>query len=292
LARIGTWNVRWFPDGVPGKRPSRGAGTDLEWLACAIALLDVDVLAVQEWKTHPAAAAATARLTAALDRATRGRWRAAFDDCENGPGQHVGLLYDESRVTARALRTYAGLNPHGVACQDQLRPGFGAHLRFPGGLDLHVISVHLKSGSDRRSLTLRQRSLAALPSVLAEARAAVADEDVLFAGDFNTMGCGRCSPAVPPPAELQDFRQRLAGAGLRAVPPTSACTHYYQGVGALLDHFVVGGELAELPGGAVAEVGGVCGEIACAPRRQRSLVEQRLSDHCPLVLTLLDQDRD
>lgn len=291
-ARIGTWNVRWFPDGVPGKRPPPDAATDLEWLACAIALLDVDVLAVQEFKTHPAAVAATAQLTAALDRSAGGRWRAAFDDCENVAGQHVGLLYDAARVSARGFTTYGGLNPHGVACQDQLRPGFGAHFRFPGGLDLHVISVHLKSGGERRSLTLRQRSVTALPGAVSEARAVVADEDVVFAGDFNTMGCGSCSPPVSAGEELEDFRRRLVGPGLRAVAPTVGCTEYFRGHGALLDHFVVAGALAELPAGASAEVSGVCGAVACAPRRSRSLAEERLSDHCPLVLSLVDRDWD
>src|SRR5262245_58720789 len=35
-ARLGTWNIRWFPDGKPGKRV-QSAGTDLAWLGCAIA---------------------------------------------------------------------------------------------------------------------------------------------------------------------------------------------------------------------------------------------------------------
>lgn len=291
-ARIGTWNVRWFPDGAPGKRPLPDAATDLQWLACAIALLDVDVLAVQEFKTHPAAIAATAQLTAALDRHAGGRWRAAFDDCANVTGQHVGLLYDAARVSARGFTIYGGLNPHGVACQDQLRPGFGAHFRFPGGLDLHVISVHLKSGGERRSLTLRQRSVTALSGAVSEARAVVADEDVVFAGDFNTMGCASCSPPVSAAEELEELRRRLDGPGLRAVAPSVGCTEYFRGRGALLDHFVVAGALAELPAGATAEVSGVCGAVACAPGRSRSLAEERLSDHCPLVLSLVDRDRD
>ena len=49
--RIGTWNVRWFPDGVPGVAPERRRNpTNIEWLACAIAYINVDVLGMQEIK--------------------------------------------------------------------------------------------------------------------------------------------------------------------------------------------------------------------------------------------------
>src|SRR5690606_4307078 len=44
--RFGSWNVRFFPDGGPSG-PSKP--TDVAWLACAIAFMQVDVLAVQEF---------------------------------------------------------------------------------------------------------------------------------------------------------------------------------------------------------------------------------------------------
>ncbi|MEO1173131.1 MAG: hypothetical protein AAFX94_13935, partial [Myxococcota bacterium] len=49
--RIAVWNVRWFPDGsIDGV--SRAGGTDLDWLACGMAWLNADVIAVQEFKMH------------------------------------------------------------------------------------------------------------------------------------------------------------------------------------------------------------------------------------------------
>ncbi|MBN1612185.1 MAG: SH3 domain-containing protein, partial [Polyangiaceae bacterium] len=42
-ARVGSYNLRWFPDGRPGHGGGK-ANKDLDWLACAIASLDVDVL--------------------------------------------------------------------------------------------------------------------------------------------------------------------------------------------------------------------------------------------------------
>lgn len=52
--RIAAWNIRWFPDGDlnntdPAKR------TDLPWLACAIAWMNVDILALEEIRTSSAA---------------------------------------------------------------------------------------------------------------------------------------------------------------------------------------------------------------------------------------------
>jgi hypothetical protein len=291
-ARVGTWNVRWYPDGVPGKRSKEGTATDLDWLACSIALLGVDVLAVQEFKTHPGAVAATAELTGTLDRLTGGHWRAELDECENVAGQHVGVLYDAARVQALGFATYGGINPHGIACKDQLRPGFGGYFRFPGGLDLHLISVHLKSGGERRSLTLRQQSLAALPAAIEQAQQLAVDTDVVFAGDFNTMGCSRCSPKVTPAEELADVGTRGGSGGRQRVPPTVACSEYYRGRAGLLDHFVVTRDLAEMPSGTRARAGGICGELACARLRASLPAQHHLSDHCPVVLELDDVDRD
>ena len=44
---VGTWNIRWFPDGDMTPGPST-IPTDLRWLSCVIAWMNVDVLAVQE----------------------------------------------------------------------------------------------------------------------------------------------------------------------------------------------------------------------------------------------------
>src|SRR5690606_40904374 len=45
--RVGSWNVRWFPNGSADVRRHREA-SNVGWLACAIAALRLDVLAVQE----------------------------------------------------------------------------------------------------------------------------------------------------------------------------------------------------------------------------------------------------
>ncbi|MCC6214428.1 MAG: endonuclease/exonuclease/phosphatase family protein [Polyangiaceae bacterium] len=296
-ARVGTWNVRWFPDGGPGSRPHEEKATDVAWLACTIAWLDVDVLAVQEFKASARAQRGTSALLDELGRLTRHQWRVRLDGCPNADGQHVGLLWREERATSLGFVELAELNPHGEACKDQLRPGLAGYFRFPGGLDLHLVSVHLKSGPERRSYDLRRRSVAALPAALRAlaAGAPEIDADVLVAGDLNTMGCRKCSPAGTAEEELQVLERELAALRpeLVRVAADPACTEYYGGKGGLLDHFLAARSLTELPRGRPARAAGLCGEAAC--RRVRGEMPasyERLSDHCPLVLELEDRDAD
>lgn len=260
-------------------------GTDILWLACAIAALDVDVLAVQEIKTLPRARERTAELLAELDRLTGGRWRAEFDDCPQLATQHVGLLWNEARVTLSQLHTEPALNPHGAPCKDSLRPGFVADARFPDGSTARIVSVHFKSGPERRSLELRRTSFAALEDVVKRARRDAPAAQLIFAGDFNTMGCSSCSPKVSAEEELASVQVQLASFGLRWLPTEPRCTEYYRDRGHLLDGFVVTDALAEradLP----AQAEGLCRELGCArtPQVGRAPAMRQLSDHCPVVI--------
>lgn len=295
VARVGTWNVRWFPDGKPGKG-QEGKGTDLAWLACVIAWSNVDALAVQEFKATERAKNAVLELRRALDRHTRGSWDAAFDDCPNTDSQHVGLIFDGKRVRAQGATTLAELNPHGVACKNNLRPGFSMHVSFPGGLDFHFVSVHTKSGSERRSLDLREKSLAAIPAAYRSLQGVNQDADVLLAGDFNTMGCKDCSPPVSSDEELARTDRTLGGLAtpFRRVPADKPCSEYHEGKGTLLDHFVLSKAFAEPGKEPRVVVSGICGDSACAvgPPEGPGAAQRELSDHCPLFLDIPDRDLD
>jgi endonuclease/exonuclease/phosphatase family metal-dependent hydrolase len=283
-ARFASWNLRWFPDGEPGA----GAGrTDLAWLACAISWLDVDVLAVQEVKQTPAAQRALAQLLADVNRLSGGRFVARLDDCGSRVPQHVGLVWNEARVSASAVETVAALNPRGSACQDQLRPGLAAQLRLQGGLDLTVVSAHFKSKTDARAFALRGKSFAAVPGVVSELAARARDTDVLLLGDLNTMGCRSCSPQVTAVEEQASVRQQLHSAGLLLLPADAAGTELYGGRPTWLDHAVAGTRMREVPAGARVHVAGFC-----ASADVKSEARRALSDHCPIVLDLIDQDLD
>jgi endonuclease/exonuclease/phosphatase family metal-dependent hydrolase len=293
--RIGTWNVRWFPYGTTGRDLAHG--TDLGWLACAIASLDVDVLAVQEFVQDPAGRGALLDLRARLDAITGGLWRAQLDDCPGNGFQHVGFLFDSERVQLHSPRELAALNPGKSACERSLRPGFGAYARFASGPDLHLIALHFDSGVSERDFTHRARSVAALGRVVPELADVEPDPDLLLLGDFNTMGCKDCEPRVAADAEIERMDARLGDFSLTrltASPPAQTCSQYYRGKAGTLDHIVARTGMEELLPDANVEVHGVCRELACGPAAVGEDVDawERLSDHCPLVIELRKRDRD
>jgi endonuclease/exonuclease/phosphatase family metal-dependent hydrolase len=289
-ARFASWNLHWFPDGGPGRKE---AGGDVEWLACALSWLDVDVVAVQEVKQSPHADQALATLLSELNRWSSARYVARLDDCGRRVSQHVGLIWNEARVKASDVVTVAALNPHGSACQNQLRPGLAARLRFPGGLDLAVVSAHFKSMADQHGFGLRGASFEAVPGVLRSLTGAARDSDFLLLGDLNTMGCDECMPAISSREELAAVTERLLADGVRVVPADAEGSELYRGRLTLLDHALAATAMRELVPGTRSHLVGACaaGAAALSPRAAKK-ARRHLSDHCPLVLDLSDRDLD
>ena len=291
--RIGTWNIRWFPHGTPGGH-DEARRTDLDWLACAIAALEVDVLAVQEILQNPAGRGALLDLLERLGTLTGGKWVAHLDDCADG-GQHVGMLYDSSRLTVEVPQALAALNPGRSACDRNLRPGYGAYLRFKEGPDLYLIAVHLDSGVKRRDFDNRQRSIQRLGDALQVLGRHRRDADAIVLGDFNVMGCKKCTPEVSHQAEVAALDRVIKGARLRRLemPSKLGCTHYYNSKGGSLDLVLASVLMKELAVGTRVEPFGPCRDLSCGRMpRERLAAYQRLSDHCPLVVDLTAQDLD
>jgi endonuclease/exonuclease/phosphatase family metal-dependent hydrolase len=292
--RIGTWNVRWFPYGASRERDSERA-TDVAWLACAIAALDVDVLAVQEFVQDPGGRNALADLRERLDRLTHGRYRSEFDSCPASGFQHVGFLFDTRRVRMSPARELAALNPGRSACDRSLRPGVGLYARFASGPDLHLVSVHLDSGMVARDFAHRQAFPSALSQVQRELLRDEPDTDLLVLGDFNSMGCDGCSPKVSAAEELRALDAQLSQRSFERLPlpAEQPCTHYFRGRSSVLDHIVARAGMDEIGSKVRVEVHGPCRELACE-RSSSSVLPafERLSDHCPLVVELLPVDRD
>ena len=284
-ARIGSWNVKWFPDGDGPGQP-----TDLAWLACGIAYLGPDVLAVQEFKRTERARLAAEELCARLGTLTGDEWRYRLDDCPSRGAQHVGFVWNASRAEVSAFRMLASLNPHAGACDGQLRPGLAGYFRFRGGLDAQVVSLHFKSKTDERSFGLRRRSWQGLRVATAELLRGNADTDWIFAGDYNSMGCERCAAPVSAEDERGQLGRALIAARLQLLPANAAFTEYSRGR-ALLDHFAVSTATRELPPAAMVRVEGYCAEPA-RPRRRPHPAREQLSDHCPILLDLRDRDLD
>jgi endonuclease/exonuclease/phosphatase family metal-dependent hydrolase len=257
--------------------------------------MNVDAVALAEIKSKPRSEPALAQLTQRLNELTNGNYTVHLDDCPDQNGQHVAWLLDERRVTPLDWQTHATINPNGEACAGQLRPGLGVTLRFLGGLDLHAIAVHLKSGIDPRDIALRQQSVDAMEHIVSEVVRRSGDSDVLIAGDFNSMGCRECPRLERSAAETGwlDTRLRAFQASMRRIPSDLGCSHYYQRHPALLDHVIVTTAMQEASSVQSVSVYGHCRELQCdSYSGAEPDAVRHLSDHCPIVVTLTDRDLD
>lgn len=299
--RLATWNLRWFPRGCPPDRECPGLATDVDWLACSVAWMQADVLAVQEVLKSAAGRGGLEQLTRSLDERTRGRWHSDVQACGGDGAQAVGFLWNAARVTLDDHADLWELNGDrrsgpGDACVARLRPGRHARLRSPGGLDASLLVVHLDSGRGALDWERRRRALGRLADTrLAGQRILDVEPDVVALGDFNSMGRGD-APEVDQDEEISLLQGELAGA-FRHARPDAACTGYYParpGLHArtLLDHQFPSASMAEAS--ATAVVSGFCAVLGCPASIRGDMPEafQRLSDHCPVLLDLEDRDRD
>jgi predicted extracellular nuclease len=296
VPRIGTWNLAWFPAGTAdGTDPQRQH--DVPWMACIIAVLQVQVLAVQEVVHNPAGRAALLDLLAAISAHTGGHWRSVLDDCKDDGRQHVGFLYDEARVALLSSRMLAELNPLRSACDGRLRPGLAAHFRYrKHGPDFSAVSVHLDSGVLARDYEHRKTSVARLDAALRALAIAHKEQDLLVLGDFNTMGCSACKPKVTSEEEIAAFEATLDAfsPSLRSLMPEQGCSHYYRGRGGRLDHVLAPRGMKELGSAPHVRAHGLCEAASCerTPSAAKLPATLRLSDHCPVVVTLRAEDAD
>jgi hypothetical protein len=139
--RVGSWNIRWFPD-----------ETNVQWLACTIAWMNVDVLALIEIRDTQDAKDAMARVLLLLESLTQAPWAVDLHQCGPSNMQHVGFLWNTTRATLSDQSDMWAFNARGTAtgnpCAGNLRPGRYAYVKGAGsGVDFHAISAHLKSGS-------------------------------------------------------------------------------------------------------------------------------------------------
>ena len=295
VVRVITWNVRWFPDGGPGKT----AGTDLEWLACVMAWLDADVFMLQEIKRSESASAAMESVVEQVARFTHGKWQVAVDDCPHSESQHLAMLYRTDRVAVTNIATRGEIDPTVVrrakpSCPGRLRPALTGYVRsLKGGLDFHLASVHLDSGKEERDQNNRREAWKRIESLTSAMHAAVADDDVIVLGDFNTMGCKGCGIATAA-GELDAMVEALRGQAFpyRIASSRLGCSEYYNERGTLLDHVLIAATMQEADDAPIS-VSGLCAMLSCKKLDAVHLpVMTKLSDHCPVVVDLPDQDID
>ena len=282
--RVAAWNIEWFPD-----------HTDIGWLACAIAWMNLDLLGIVEIRDGEGARARMGELLAELERLTGEPWQVDLQRCGARSSQHVGFLWNAARLRLLAADDAWPLNARARGpeepCAGWLRPGrhgYFAPAHGPGA-GFHAIVVHLKSGATEAAAAERAQAL----GQLAEATASLGSDGarVLLLGDFNTMGDGGRGSAE---AEVRGLA-RLASAsalGLRQETTAPACTEYYRGKGGRLDHVLASRAMGTIePEG--ARVSGYCAVASCAPispwrAGERPAAYASLSDHCPVVVEIGD----
>ncbi len=284
--RVATWNIRFFPE------PS----TDVERTGQILAHLDADLVAVQEIADPVVLKQMLEQVNADLARQAEGRPEAprryAHELADSGGhgGQFVGYIYDESAVRLSEVETLTSLQ-----MTADLRPGLFARVSsLRGGLDFQIIVMHTDSGTKDRDYQNRRRFLDALELELADRRSA--DGDIIVLGDLNTMGrvAEGGFPRVRWDEEISHLDESAVEMGLSRLPNSPACTEYYRGRGSFLDHILVSATMSEVPAETVARVFGYCARSNCerldADRMPYDYAH--VSDHCPVVVDLLDVDRD
>lgn len=238
------------------------------------------VLAVQEAEHEKT----LADLAAALRARTGQAWRPVLREGHDPGGIDVGFLVrgDWQVLAVEQLLEGERLDRHALFDRPPLR----LLLRAPGGAELDVVNVHLKSlyGSDederraRKVARKRRLQAEALAGWVRAALAARPGRRLLVLGDFN---------ATPDARGDVDVLGIVAAAGLRPLdtrlPEAERYTFVYRCQAEALDHLLASPALVP----AVADVAVSRGN-AGAPPRQEAAGDGPLgsSDHDGLVLYL------
>lgn len=264
--RVATYNIRRF-----GVEP-----TDLARLGEILRGVDADVVAVQEIQSE----ARLDELVRALGQRGPRRYAYRLADCGGKSQMRVGFLYDTRRVTLRATREYAELDPGGAGrCTEGERAGL-LGVFDDGARSVHLLVVHLAARADPEHAAKRRAQWARALAIVARLRAEGA-ASVALLGDVNSTGY------LDNAHDEQDFiQENAARAGLEVATHPLACSEYWRPAAgrlepSLLDHVVATPGLA-LPG--TVRVHGYCAALACAPQSSPEEPEdyRRVSDHCPV----------
>lgn len=280
--RVGTWNIRYFPDGAAGGESE--LATDVEWLACTIALLDVDVLAIQELKQHARARAASQELARELHALTGRDYVLELAHCDDPDMHRPAVLYDAARVTLTRRRTI-GQFESGSRCSDETSPVLAARLELEERPGFELVVVHAPPGKKPDEHAARSAFWARLTSWLSSATSSSEPTDLMLLGDLNTWGCAGCREPLDSAHERQRLAEILRSSKLLPIPASEPCSFMLGNDAPLLDGFFVSTGLRE-QAGEQAVVSGYCAATHCRDTFPEARSERALSDHCPLLLEL------
>jgi endonuclease/exonuclease/phosphatase family metal-dependent hydrolase len=294
--RLATWNIRWFPVGQPqDQQGNQAKPTDLEWMACVMQWMQVDILSIQESLATSRANLAWKRVTTLLTEQTGNIWKWYRQPCGRSDGHHIGFLWNASQVTLSNFSSLWQLNAKSESgkdpCAGGLRPGQYAWVKSqdPHGVDFHLIAVHLKSGPTVFAVEDRHKALNQIDQVVKPLLQQ--DQDVVILGDFNTMGAGDRRSQL---YEVKALKRKVGNEapGFQDLPISPQCTHYFRGRGSWLDHVLATKSMEEMITTS-ARVSGYCEVANCKKiRGDYPQAYRSLSDHCPIVVEIKNEDKD
>lgn len=289
--RVGNWNIRRFPHNSANdsKAPTN---TDVDWVACAITWLDADVMALEEIQTDPDGSRGQQRLLEALKRFSKRDYALALDECPNRDISHVGILYDKSRLRVERSKPLNELLVGEKECSDNVHPGVTALITDRSGLKFLFVALHLAAHDDTKNFERRQKQFEALKRAVETTRNKELPLPVIATGDFNTIGCAECDDKTDPKDEIKKWSSAFASARVPSelISPQEQCSAYRGTEPMLFDHFLVTKDVpvVQSPDGHRAEAQGICRITKCEKIDHKTMpaYEQRLSDHCPILMTL------
>ena len=294
--RLATWNLRWFPIGKPKEQRQESAKpTDLDWLVCTLVWMQLDILTAQESLATPMANNAWNTVKRLLKETTDHNWKWYRQPCGRPDDHHIVMLWNDTRVQLSQFESLWQFNAKAEsarkACTYGLRPGQYVHVksRKKNGADFHLIGLHLKSGPTVLAVETRQKALNRIDRTVAPLLKQ--DQDVVILGDFNTMGAGDKQSQL---SELKYVRRMVSkeSPGFDDLRLTPQCSHYFRGRGGWLDHVLITKGMEEVEGSKI-RVTGYCGVAQCKRIKGKyPAAYQRLSDHCPVVVEIANQDSD
>ena len=294
--RIATWNLRWFPVGKPqDQHDPKAQPTDIDWLVCTLIWMQLDVLTIQETLATSTATNAWKTIIGILSRKTGQNWKWYRQPCGRPDDHHIGLLWNDARVELSQFESLWQFNSKAKspkkACTYGLRPGQYVRVksRKKSGADFHLIGLHLKSGPTVFAVEERQKALNRIDRTIAPFLKQ--DQDVVILGDFNTMGAGDRQSQT---TELKYVRRMVSkeSPGFDDLKLKPQCSQYFRGRGGWLDHVLVSKGMEEVIE-KNARVTGYCGVAQCKKiNGAYPTAYRRLSDHCPVVIEVTNQDVD